>query len=369
MITADIVILGKGIAGLTLATLLKRAKINCVIIDRFEDRKQFAYGETLPPSAMPLLNKLNLLNLFEENSYRKTYGYHSCWGSNRVTDINFYHHNPYKNGLKIDKQQILRALEDVSQPMVVSYQKSFEVFFENEAISKITLDKEIEIQGKIFIDATGRNRALLKKLDVESISYDSLLSFSCHIPKLKHPKLVHEVYVESFENGWGIVSALNETENVFSIFTTKESGIQKSLKQYKYWSSALSSTQYLKDFLTPEEDIKVMGGNANSSKGSRIAGNNWLALGDAAIAFDPLSSHGITNAMYTAMLASETIAENLKGKNLLNQYDETLNLIFNQYLQSKNQLYLSETRWKEAPFWKPFFEKEVSFFTQQEEHV
>ena len=79
MIKTDVIILGKGIAALTLAALLQRKKIDYVIVDRLEERKQFAYGETLPPSAMPLLYQLDLLNLFEENSYRKTYGYHSCW--------------------------------------------------------------------------------------------------------------------------------------------------------------------------------------------------------------------------------------------------------------------------------------------------
>jgi len=355
----DVIILGKGIAGLTLASLLKQNNINYVMVDRFEDKKQFAYGETLPPSAMPLLNQLDLLSLFEENSYRKTYGYHSCWGSDRVTDINFYHHNPYKHGLKIDKQAILHALQDVAQPKIFTYKKSFEIQWNGENLSQIVLDKELLIEGKIFVDATGRNRALLKKLHISSTSYDHLLSFSCHISKVKHPKLVHEVYVESFEQGWGIVSALNEKENVCSVFTSKGNSIHKELIQYKNWKNILATTKYLKDFLTAEEDIKVMGGNSNSSKANEIAGENWLALGDAAIAFDPLSSHGITNALYTAMIATKAIQENLNNQKTLQQYDETLHLIFNQYLQSKNQLYLSERRWKEAPFWRPFFTKEV----------
>lgn len=364
MIQTDVIILGKGIAGLALATLLKRKKIDYVIIDRFEEKKQFAYGETLPPSAMPLLYNLDLLSLFEENSYRKTYGYHSCWGSDQVTNINFYHHNPYKHGLKIDKQAILTALEESAQSNVITYNKSFEVIFDEESISELLLDKKESIQGKIFIDATGRNRALLKKLNVSSLSFDNLLSFSCHIPKLKHEKLVHEVYVESFENGWGIVSALNEHQNVFSLFTTKGSSIHKELIQYKNWKSILDATKYLKDFLTDETDIKVMGGNSNSSKAEKITGENWLALGDAAIAFDPLSSHGITNAMYTAMIASETIENKLHDQASLESYHETLSLIFDQYLQSKNQLYLSETRWKNTPFWKPFFEQKAAQFVK-----
>ena len=81
MIHTEVVIFGKGIAGLILSFLLSRNNIKHVIIDRSGEVKTFGYGETLPPSALPLLPRLGLLQLFEENSYRKTFGYHSCWGS------------------------------------------------------------------------------------------------------------------------------------------------------------------------------------------------------------------------------------------------------------------------------------------------
>ena len=356
MVQTDVVILGKGIAGITLSFLLTRKNIEHVIIDRSGEGKVFAYGETLPPSALPLLQRLDLFQLFEENSYRKTFGYHSCWGSDQVTNINFYHHHPFKNGLKIDKQKILQALERDAKPKMISYKKSVSIAEENGTIESILLDGKTEVQGKLFVDATGRKRALLKKLDIESESFDSLISFSCHIPKIKHPKLVHEVYVESFEQGWGIVSALNETENVFSIFTIKGNEIHKRLGKYEHWKSVLSKTKYLKDFLVNDIEPKIIGGNSNSSKPQKISGENWLASGDAAMAYDPLSSHGITNAIYTAMIAADTIKQKLidNESNALDIYEDTINQIFDQYLSSKNQLYLSEHRWNDSPFWKVF---------------
>ena len=71
MIHTEVVIFGKGIAGLILSFLLSRNNIKHVIIDRSGEGKTFEYGETLPPSALPLLQRLGLLQLFEENSYRK----------------------------------------------------------------------------------------------------------------------------------------------------------------------------------------------------------------------------------------------------------------------------------------------------------
>jgi len=126
----EVIIIGNGIAGLTLAVLLQRKEIPFVLLQREEEKSAFALGETLPPTAMPLLHDLQLLSLFEESAYRKTYGYHSMWGSTRVTDINFFHHNPYKNGLKINKQQLLKQLQEIIKENIISYRKGFELIHE-----------------------------------------------------------------------------------------------------------------------------------------------------------------------------------------------------------------------------------------------
>ncbi len=356
----EVIIIGNGIAGVTLAVLLQRKGISFALLHRKGEKTPFALGETLPPSAMPLLQQLNVLSVFEENAYRKTYGYHSMWGSARVTDINFYHHNPYKNGLKINKHQTLERMRDLIRDDMISYDKGFDIIHEDHGNTVVLAKNEGVkiIHGKILIDATGRNRAVLQKLNVESTTHDELVAVSCHVPKIKHPKLTHEVYVESFEQGWGIVSALNKTENICTIYTHKGHAILPKLKDVSQWKSVLSETVYFKDFLVENEQIKLKGGNANSSVANQISGDNWLALGDAAMSFDPLSSHGITNAIYTSARAAEAIEKKILEADVevFPAYRKAMETIFQQYLESKNLLYRQETRWTDADFWKRFFE-------------
>ncbi|WP_046755754.1 NAD(P)/FAD-dependent oxidoreductase [Kordia jejudonensis] len=355
----EVIIIGNGIAGVTLAVLLQRKEIPFVLLHRKGEKPAFALGETLPPSAMPLLNELKLLSVFEQNSYRKIYGYHSMWGSERVMDTNFFHHNPYKNGLKINKFQTLEALRSEIKDNMISYDKGFEII--NEAHGNTVVLSKNEgvkiVQGKILVNATGRNRAVLQKLSIQSKTYDELVALSCHIPKIKHPKLTHEVYVESFKEGWGIISAISETENICTIYTHKGHEILPKLKDVSQWKSILSETMYLKDFLHETNQVKFKGGNANSSVASQVAGSNWLTLGDAAMSFDPLSSHGITNAIFTAKVASKAIEKKLSEADTtaFPEYDKTLKTIFQQYVQSKNKLYQQEVRWKQESFWQRFF--------------
>jgi flavin-dependent dehydrogenase len=354
--TTDIIIAGKGIAGLVLSLLLEQKGIPHVLLGRTGEKKVLALGETLPPSALPLLQGLNLLEIFEANALQKTHGYHSVWSSSTVFDNNFYFHHPYKYGLKINKQGLTSSIAQLQQKHLLHFDKQLHITATDKSItvSFESNQQPVTIRGKIIVDASGRNRSVLAALGIPTVEHDTLVAFSCHIARIKLPKLVHPVYVESFETGWGIVSAINEAENVITLFTNKGNAIQQQLQQYSNWPAILAGTTYLKDFLPATPNSKITGAKAGSSRAQAIAGKNWLAIGDAAIAFDPLSSHGITNAIYTAQKAATAIEAYLQntGEAILKEYDDTLQTIFTQYNTTCRQLYSIEKRWPEAAFWK-----------------
>ena len=338
----DVVIVGGGISGLILSILLKEKKIDHVVLNRVEKRKTLELPETIPPSTLVLLESLNLLELFSKSS-SKTFGYHSLWNSDVLTTDNFFNHNPYKYGLKLNKKKLLSDLGELVSDNIIQFNNLIEIDRSDENVTvKIESDHTVQtIKSRIIIDATGRNRAILKLLGITNESLDNQVALSCHLPYFKHPKLIHSVYVESFENGWGIVSTLNEHINGMTLYTKKGSPILPQLKDYQNWKELLSNTKLLKDFLTDDLNRKVVGGKANSSKASQITGSNWLAIGDAAIAFDPLSSHGISNAIYCANLASTAIESHVTNDAIapFQQYDDTICQIFNEYSRQKLKLY------------------------------
>ena len=355
MISTDVIIVGKGIAGLVLSSLLTQKGISNVVLHRQGRESDFALAETLPPSALPLLQKLGLLPLFENTALQKTYGYHSVWGRPAVVDNNFFSHRPYQYGLKINKQAIIHELESQQKGYIIDFGKELTIQQKEGGIEVVTENsgEPITINGKLIVDATGRKRAVLSKMGVAAEEHDSLIAFSCHVPFVKHPKLVHTVFIETFREGWGIVSRLDDARNVMTLFTRADSTVQGQLKYYEQWYEVLEDTLYLKDFLVPATDIKVKGSKANSSKAQTISGKNWLAVGDAAISFDPLSSHGITNAMFTVERATEAIVQHIRHDNeaALKEYEHTLAQIFQHYLKTKDHLYNMERRWPEASFW------------------
>src|SRR5262249_26010886 len=92
--------------------------------------------------------------------------------------------------------------------------------------------------------------------------------------------------------------------------------------------------------------------SANSSRLDKVMGRNWLAVGDAAAAFDPLSSQGIYHALDTALRSAEAIATSLSGNDaLLNQYALFVEKTFVDYLQLRGKYYSLEKRWCDSSFW------------------
>lgn len=351
----EVIIAGKGIAGLVVSLLLKRKSIPHLLLDRTTARKQLALGETLPPSALPLLQSLGLLDLFESNSLHRTRGYHSAWGSTAITDHNFFFHSPFQHGLKINKQSLEQDLEVMMSENILRFEKLTAIRLADQGVTvELQNDrKQIVLRGRCLVEATGRNRALLKLLGIASEEYDQLTAYSCHLPRREHPKIKHSVFVESFEHGWGIVSRLSDEMQVMSLFSRRRVGIHKELKDYSRWPAILFGTAHLRDFLSSRAGIRVVGGDAGTSRATQLAGKCWLATGDAAIAFDPLSSHGITNAVYTAHRAVEAIALHVSDpdEKHFREYAESLSAIFATYLGTRYGLYQRERRWPGAAFW------------------
>ncbi len=128
----DILIIGKGITGLVMSFLLSKKGIAHKLIAREEKLRPLALGETLPPSALPLLNSLGLLEMFEEGAIKRTTGYHSCWGTDGVTDHNFFSNRPFQYGLKLNKEKLTQLLEEQQKAHIVYFKQSISVAIEDE---------------------------------------------------------------------------------------------------------------------------------------------------------------------------------------------------------------------------------------------
>ena len=84
----------------------------------------------------------------------------------------------------------------------------------------------------------------------------------------------------------------------------------------------------------------------------RPSGAGWIAIGDAALSFDPLAAQGLFNALYTGLAAAEACDRTLEGDPdaFLEIDDEHAN-IAQTYRAHLAAWYAIETRWPDSLFW------------------
>ena len=83
-----------------------------------------------------------------------------------------------------------------------------------------------------------------------------------------------------------------------------------------------------------------------------MSGRGWVAVGDAAIVFDPLSSHGIAKGVEHGMQAADAILAYLDGDDVaLERLSDRFSTEFTDYEQKRIGYYSTERRWPHAPFW------------------
>jgi flavin-dependent dehydrogenase len=85
----------------------------------------------------------------------------------------------------------------------------------------------------------------------------------------------------------------------------------------------------------------------------KICGSGWMAVGDAASAYDPISSAGIYKALSDGLRSAAAITNHLNGaSDAFAAYKASVVEGFIEYLQNRNYYYNLEKRWPSSPFWR-----------------
>jgi flavin-dependent dehydrogenase len=93
---------------------------------------------------------------------------------------------------------------------------------------------------------------------------------------------------------------------------------------------------------------------ANSYHMDSVVGSDWLAVGDAATAFDPLSSEGICKALQSGLRAAQAIHEYLGGggRVTMEKYAADIAKQVDVYMAKRVEYYSKEQRWPDSVFWR-----------------
>ena len=355
----DVAVLGGGPAGAAIALELLNRGYSTVVIER-SDYRGARIGETLPPAIQPLLVRLGIWDRFLAGKHAPSFSIRAAWGGDDLHENDFIF-NPYGAGWHIDRSRfdamLARSAEDAGAAV---YRDARLLSCDNNASRnwKIKIaygDQRHCLSTKFLVDATGRASCAALKQGARRVTWDRLIGVVSFF-SLTSPESVLDssTLIEAGEDGWWYSAALPDTRLVVAYMTDADLYAGGRKESSDYLPRQLLRTTHTKSRI--EDYVLSLGPyivSANSSRLDRAANGNWLAVGDAAMAFDPLSGQGVYKALDWALRAAQSIQEYSTGNNsALRDYAFDVEKDFDTYLLVRRAFYAREKRWPQSAFWQ-----------------
>jgi flavin-dependent dehydrogenase len=203
------------------------------------------------------------------------------------------------------------------------------------------------------VNATGRGTLVSRSLGARRLRDDDLVAVYAWVPTSRRDGEARTL-VETAADGWWYTSRLPDRSRVL-VFHTRPEMARQLLKSPTDFRRRISETTHLRKLVAGRSrlPLRLACTEACGTMLDSVSGPGWIAAGDAAMAFDPLSSQGIFNALYSGMKAGQTIDRALEGDTgAVPAYRARLDEIRTTYLARRRLYYSMERRWLENPFWK-----------------
>lgn len=368
----DVVVVGGGPAGAAAAIILARAGRRVLLLEE-STGPPFKIGEALVSAARRLLQEMGLWESFIAQGHLPSYGNLSAWGSSELHCTDFiYDLNGV--GWHLDRprfDQLLRqAASDAGADVSIGAKlniKACEFSGDSWCLSVSNNGSEQKLRSQWLIDATGRRSAIARARGVRRHADDGLVAFfavfrprefpSCP-DSAEYPQSIDEdsrTLIEAAPDGWWYTALLPSGDRVV-VYLTDADLAPKSLRSKRGFLALLSHTEHVSACLNKYSYEMCTDVKAAPSNGARLesfTGEGWIAVGDAAVSFDPLSSQGIFTALFTGLIAAETLNDKLSDDSKsLSEYKDRVSAIYDAYLQNRLTYYQQEQRWMTRPFWQ-----------------
>ena len=354
----DVAVAGGGPGGTAAAIALAHAGARVVLLERSR-YDTMRYGEMLPPRARVPLGRLGMWEAFLRQGHAPSPATVSVWGEAAPHETHFIC-NPYGHGWHVDRRRFDEGLAIAAAEAGACVRRGTRVVScqpRRAASWSVEVDGAAgrgTVQADFFIDATGRSSMLARAQHVQRLLHDRLVGIVCvFLDSSRTHEGDRRTLVEAVASGWWYSARLPDARVVAAYMT--DADIMRTPKRrlrarYQRLLSDAPLTRTRTEGLTAEAEVVVM--PASSSRLERAAGPNWLAVGDAAMAVDPLSSQGIYRALESGIAAAEALASNAAERApAIQRYDFRMLHAFEAYLRKRTTYYRSETRWPQSVFW------------------
>ena len=326
----DTIVIGGGPAGSTVATLVAEQGHRVLLLER-EAKPTFKIGESLIPATYWTFKRLGMLEKLRASHFPQKYSVQFYSRSGKAsTPFYFFQTNPHESAVtwQVLRSEFDQMLLDNAREKGVEIRRGTsvrEVLFEEDTATGVTIQNangtRETLKATVIVDSTGQRSLIGRQLNLNTTEPNlKMASLFTHYEGGHRDEGIDEgatliLHTEAKDSWfWSIPLPYNRTSigvvgelgyllqnrrdadgklNAEKIFT-QELGKCLPLQQRLEGAKQLFPIQTTKDF---------------SYRASRIAGNNWVLVGDAFGFLDPVYSTGLFLALKSGEMAADVIIE------------------------------------------------------------
>jgi flavin-dependent dehydrogenase len=359
LLRLDVAILGGGPAGCAAAIRLAQAGKSVGIFERSSNNKD-RVGEVVPPEIHRYLHMLGLWEKFQRDQHLPLNGITSRWGSNVPTETDSIF-NPVGHGWVLDREVFDRMLASSAIEVGALLYRGSRVFYCERKSKSWQIEAKSAngiqlVTAEWIINAAGRI-ASIKGIDCGRLMSHPLIAAARYLPsKEETPAAGCRLRIETTCDGWWYSVRLPRGRVVVAHLTDANCFVGKASQREMLWNARWRDTAMSLGLPSPGNLAPLRYCPASTSRARFIAGDSWIAIGDAAVGLDPLSGHGILQALRSALDAANAIAAPaFERANRIEKYVQEESRRFDEALQLANAYYRAERRWPSSEFWSRRF--------------
>jgi flavin-dependent dehydrogenase len=202
-----------------------------------------------------------------------------------------------------------------------------------------------------LVEATGRGPGVVgsgrrRRLD----TLVALMAYVPAQPNVRDQRLI----VEAAEDGWWYGALLPDRRVVAALMTDARSLPRGVSARRVWWAARLRATRHIRELVPAEENSFFLRGfPADSSIRQTLSGPGWVAIGEAAAAYDPLTGWGVALAVTKGAALARLVA-NFDFLHAIAAYVAAERDTFADYAAKRSHIYRQAAQRFTTQFWTDF---------------
>ena len=354
--TYDVVILGGGPGGCAAAIILAKRGRRVLVLER-ERFPRFKIGESLLPGSMECFERLGVREKLEQRFIIKHGAEIATVCGNH--SLKFY----FKEGLDVPSPTAFHVIRSEFDKILLDHARECGAeVYEEATVTDVQFDGEggtVEFtwngekataRGSYILDATGRNSFLGTKFGLKE-PYPGLNKFSvfAHYENVDRAEGIEGTLIRVIRgrDRWFWMIPLTPTRMSIGVVMDTSTFKKARKSPEEFLEEAIAEQPVIMERMSRATRVtQVYAAGDYSYRNTRMSGERWLMIGDAAGFIDPVFSTGVFMSLLSGERAAEAVNIALttpqRRTQLFQAYEKNCQQVMNLYLKFVKGWYTQE---------------------------